>query len=83
MLEKTHPAQIDSDRLRARYDNFIGGTWKAPVKGRYFTDKSPIDGSVLCEIARSDADDVERRSMRRTPPARAGHARRRPNGREC
>ena len=40
--------------------NFIGGEWQAPVKGRYFTNKSPIDGSTLCEIARSDADDVER-----------------------
>jgi aldehyde dehydrogenase len=46
--------------LRKRYDNFIGGKWVAPVKGRYFTDKSPIDGSTLCEVARSDADDVER-----------------------
>ena len=51
---------LDTSRLRLRYDNFIGGTWKAPVRGRYFTDKSPIDGSTLCEVARSDADDVER-----------------------
>jgi aldehyde dehydrogenase len=50
---------LDTSRLRLRYDNFIGGTWKAPVRGRYFTDKSPIDGSTLCEVARSDADDVE------------------------
>jgi aldehyde dehydrogenase len=50
----------DESHLRARYDNFIGGEWRAPAKGRYFTDISPIDGSVLCEIARSDADDVER-----------------------
>jgi aldehyde dehydrogenase len=49
-----------SNSLRKRYDNFIGGKWVAPVKGRYFTDKSPIDGSTLCEVARSDADDVER-----------------------
>jgi aldehyde dehydrogenase len=51
---------LDTSRLRLRYDNFIGGTWKAPIRGRYFTDKSPIDGSTLCEVARSDADDVER-----------------------
>jgi len=52
-------AETATTRLRTRYDNFIGGAWKAPVKGRYFTDRSPIDGSTLCEIARSDAADVD------------------------
>ena len=60
MLTKTElAALVDTSRLRSRYDNFIGGTWKAPASGRYFTDSSPIDGSVLCEVARSDAADVE------------------------
>ena len=59
MLDKPQHAQSAASRLRKRYDNFIDGAWKPPVKGRYFTDKSPIDGSVLCEIARSDAEDVE------------------------
>jgi aldehyde dehydrogenase len=45
--------------LRARYDNFIGGKWVAPTKGRYFTDPSPIDGKSLAEVARSSAEDVE------------------------
>ena len=44
--------------IRPHYDNFIGGKWVAPAKGRYFTDKSPIDGSTLCDVARSDADEV-------------------------
>ena len=60
MLDKPKASTLDTSRLRSRYDNFIGGEWRAPVQGRYFTDKSPIDGSPLCEIARSDADDVER-----------------------
>jgi aldehyde dehydrogenase len=60
MLDKPQQSRTDAGRLRTRYDNFIGGEWQAPVKGRYFTDKSPIDDSTLCEIARSDADDVER-----------------------
>jgi aldehyde dehydrogenase len=60
MVEKAQKSKLDTSRLRTRYDNFIGGAWKAPAKGRYFTDKSPIDGSTLCEVARSDADDVER-----------------------
>src|SRR5208282_6877134 len=59
MLDKTQKSTLDSSRLRTRYDNFIGGEWKAPAKGRYFTDKSPVDGSTLCEVARSDAADVE------------------------
>src|SRR5208282_4128160 len=60
MLDKAQKSKLDTSRLRTRYDNFIGGAWKAPAKGRYFTDKSPIDGSTLCEVARSDAEDVER-----------------------
>jgi aldehyde dehydrogenase len=60
MTDKAQKSKLDTSRLRTRYDNFIGGAWRAPAKGRYFTDKSPIDGSTLCEVARSDADDVER-----------------------
>ena len=60
MLDRPTKSTITASQLRPRYDNFIGGNWVAPVKGRYFTDTSPIDGSPLCEVARSDADDVER-----------------------
>lgn len=60
MLDRPTKSTITASQLRPRYDNFIGGNWVAPVKGRYFTDNSPIDGSPLCEVARSDADDVER-----------------------
>ncbi|WP_276325737.1 aldehyde dehydrogenase family protein [Nocardia transvalensis] len=42
-----------------RYDNFIGGDWKAPVEGRYFDNPSPIDGETFCEVARSTAADIE------------------------
>ncbi len=59
MLDRTQAEALQRSRLRARYDNFIGGKWQAPVKGRYFTDPSPIDGMKLCEVARSDAADVE------------------------
>jgi aldehyde dehydrogenase len=74
MLDQPVMSLIDTSRLRARYDNFIGGGWKAPAKGRYFTDKSPIDGSTLCEVARSDADDVER-ALDAAHAARVGWAR--------
>lgn len=45
--------------LRSRYDNFIGGQWVAPVEGRYFTNLTPISGKPLCDVARSQAADVE------------------------
>src|ERR1700712_2005064 len=44
----------------ARYENFIGGQWVAPAAGRYFENTSPITGKVVCEVARSDAQDVEK-----------------------
>jgi len=46
--------------LHARYENFIGGKWVAPVKGGYFDNISPTTGQVICKIARSQAEDVER-----------------------
>ena len=42
-----------------RYENFIGGKWVAPVNGRYFENTSSINGRVICEVARSDKDDIE------------------------
>ena len=45
--------------LRPRYDNFIGGKWVAPVDGKYFDNISPITGKPVCQIARSQAADIE------------------------
>ncbi|MBF6328213.1 aldehyde dehydrogenase family protein [Nocardia transvalensis] len=42
-----------------RYDNFIGGEWRAPVEGRYFENPSPVDGETFCEVARSTAADID------------------------
>ena len=46
-------------QFKSRYDNYIGGKWQAPVDGRYFENVSPVNGQVYCEIARSNAKDVE------------------------
>ena len=51
--------------LRARYGNFIGGEWVAPAKGGYFDNISPTTGQVICQIPRSQAEDVERAHRRR------------------
>ncbi len=45
--------------FKARYGNFIGGAWTDPVNGRYFDNHSPVNGQLLCAVARSDAADVE------------------------
>ena len=54
-LGQTHKAPFQS-----RYGNFIGGKFVDPVNGRYFENTSPITGHVICEIARSAAQDVEK-----------------------
>jgi len=45
--------------IKSRYDNFIGGKFVAPTKGRYFTNKTPVTGQPLCEVARSSVEDVD------------------------
>ena len=45
--------------FKARYANFIGGKWAEPAAGRYFENRSPINGQIICEVARSDAADIE------------------------
>ena len=42
-----------------RYDNWIGGEWVKPVKGRYFENPTPITGRTFTEVAQSGPDDVE------------------------
>jgi aldehyde dehydrogenase len=46
--------------IRKRYDNYIGGRWVAPASGQYFENVTPVTGQVLCEIARSNAADVDK-----------------------
>src|SRR5690554_929884 len=54
------PGQADSIvSVQPRYGNFIGGEWKAPVKGEYFKNVSPVTGQAFCEIPRSTAEDIE------------------------
>jgi aldehyde dehydrogenase len=46
-------------QFKAKYENFIGGKWVAPVKGGYFDVITPISGKVYTKAARSTAEDVE------------------------
>ncbi len=45
--------------FKAKYDNFIGGKFVAPVNGEYFDVISPITGTNFTQAARSGAEDVE------------------------
>jgi aldehyde dehydrogenase len=57
----TKPAFIRTIKppYKARYGNFIGGKFVESVGGRYFENTSPVNGQVLCEIARSGAADID------------------------
>ncbi|MBI1649123.1 aldehyde dehydrogenase [Hyphomicrobium sulfonivorans] len=47
-------------KVRSRYDNYIGGEWVPPTQGRYFENRTPITGELVCEIARSTSEDIEK-----------------------
>jgi acyl-CoA reductase-like NAD-dependent aldehyde dehydrogenase len=66
-----------------RTDNYIDGDWRGAHGGRTFPSYNPADGSVIAEVARSDAVDVDAAvtaaveafpAWRATPaPLRANH----------
>jgi len=45
---------------RERYDHWIGGEFVPPASGRYFENPTPVTGRTFTEVARGDADDIER-----------------------
>ncbi len=61
----TRSAALDTTHLdvpfpfKTRYGNFINGEFVAPKSGQYFENPTPITGEILCECARSNADDVD------------------------
>ncbi len=58
----TYPAPGESDstvELKGRYENFIGGHWIAPVKGKYAENVSPVTGKPFTEVPLSTAEDVD------------------------
>lgn len=46
-------------QFKARYDNYINGKWVAPINGEYYKNITPVTGETVCEVARSDAQDIE------------------------
>jgi aldehyde dehydrogenase len=45
--------------VKARYENFIGGHWVAPVHGEYMKDLSPANARQFTEVPRSTKEDIE------------------------
>ena len=48
-----------SFQYNEQYGNFIGGEFVEPRSGQFFDNVSPVNGKVLCKIARSDAKDID------------------------
>ena len=44
--------------FKDKYNNYINGKYVVPKSGQYFENPTPISGEVLCEIARSNEEDV-------------------------
>jgi aldehyde dehydrogenase len=49
---------IAASPFKLKYGNFIGGEFREPVNGRYFENTTPVTGGKLCDIARSDEQDI-------------------------
>lgn len=50
---------IKRPTFKEYYDNYIGGKFVAPIKGKYFDNISPVDGKVFTKTAHSTVDDLE------------------------
>ncbi len=65
MSRVAHSTALDLTHLdvqfpfRERYGNYINGEFVSPKSGEYFENPSPITGEIICEMARSNADDVD------------------------
>ena len=58
-MTKLETFDLKAAPFKTRYENFIGGQWVAPKSGQYMPNISPVTGQVICEVARSNAADVE------------------------
>lgn len=59
-MNKPELLTLSQAPFKNRYGNYIGGQWMEPINGRYFENTSPVTGGVICEVARSDKDDIEK-----------------------
>lgn len=50
---------VEKPIFKEQYDNFIGGKFVPPVKGKYFEVETPLDGSIMSKAAHSTKEDLE------------------------
>ncbi|MGG5577434.1 aldehyde dehydrogenase family protein [Myroides sp. C15-4] len=50
--------QFPFPAFKEKYGNYIGGTFVAPVKGRYLNSITPINGTVFTQAAHSTEEDL-------------------------
>ncbi len=61
MTVYAQPGQAGSVmEYKPRYDHWIGGEYVKPSSGQYFENVTPVTGRVFCEVARGNAEDVEK-----------------------
>ena len=58
--------------FKAKYGNYIGGEFVAPVDGNYFTNTSPVNGKPIADFPRSTAKDIDKALDAATPPLMPG-----------
>ncbi len=46
-------------KFKDQYENYIGGKWIKPIDGEYFDDISPVDGSIIARVPRSNNKDID------------------------
>ncbi|HIW11578.1 MAG TPA: aldehyde dehydrogenase [Candidatus Salinicoccus stercoripullorum] len=47
-------------KVKAQYENYIGGEWVAPAGGKYFDNESPVIGKAVSKVPRSTKEDVDK-----------------------
>ena len=45
--------------FKSQYENYIGGEWVPPVDGEYFDNNSPVDGSLIAKVPKSNKNDID------------------------
>ena len=45
--------------FKSQYENYIGGEWVPPVDGEYFENNSPVDGSLIAKVPKSNKNDID------------------------
>ena len=45
--------------FQEQYENYIGGEWVVPVDGDYFENTSPVDGSLIAKVPKSNSKDID------------------------